>query len=105
MKRLIALLLVLTMALGMAACSPEALDEFLSDGDQTNGETPTLTVYPYTALSAGLDTGFRSQVYKNNGFQVNLWAWSGEKTNSILVSGNLPDIMYVDVGENLDNPS
>lgn len=104
MKKFIALLLVAAMALSMAACSPELLQQLggIGGGDVTNGEIPTLTVYPYTALNAGIDTGFRSQVYKNNGFQVNMWAWSAEKTNSILVSGNLPDIMYVAVGENLD---
>lgn len=103
MKKLIALLLVLAMAFSMAACSPEALDEFWGDDGEGNGEIVTLTVYPYTALNAGIDTGYRSEIYKKNGFQVNVWAWSAEKTNSILVSGNLPDIMYVDVGENLDN--
>ena len=105
MKKLIALFLIVAMTLSMAACSPELLQQLgagLSGGDITNGEVPTLTVYPYTALNAGIDTGFRSQVYKNNGFQVNVWAWSAEKTNSILVSGNLPDIMYVAVGEDLD---
>ena len=104
MKKLIALLLVLAMALSMGACSQEALDEFFGDDQGAgNGEIVTLTVYPYTALNAGIDTGYRSQIYKQNGFQVNVWAYSAEKTNSILVSGNLPDIMYVEVGENLDN--
>ena len=103
MKKIIALLLIVVMTISMAACSPEALDEFFGDGEQGNGEIVTLSVYPYTALNAGIDTGYRSQIYKQNGFQVNVWAWSAEKTNSILVSGNLPDIMYVAVGENLDN--
>ena len=102
MKKIIALLLIVVMTISMAACSPEALDEFFSDDEQGNGEIATLSVYPYTAFNAGIDTGYRSQIYKNNGFQVNVWAWSAEKTNSILVSGNLPDIMYVAVGDDLD---
>ena len=104
MKKLIALLLIVAMTLSMAACSPELLQQLggVVNGDVSNGDIPTLTVYPYTALNAGIDTGYRSQIYKNNGFQVNVWAWSAEKTNSILVSGNLPDIMYVAVGDDLD---
>ncbi len=101
MKKLLALLMALVMVLSMAACNPEASQDGPGNTGDT-GEIPTLTVYPYTALNAGVVTGYRSEIYKKNGFEVNIWAYSAEKTNSILVSGNLPDIMYVDVGENLD---
>lgn len=110
MKKIVALLLAVVMMLGLlAGCAP-ADDEPSasrkpkpSDGTPVNKEDlPVLDVYPYTALSAGVDTSFRSDVYADNGFQVNIWAWSAEKTNSILTSGNLPDIMYVEVGDTLD---
>ena len=102
MKKLIALLMVFVMAFGLVACTPSENGGGIFGGGGDDGELPTLNVYPYTALSAGVDTGYRSEIYKQNGFQVNIWAWSAEKTNSILTSGNLPDIMYVDVGDNLD---
>ncbi len=106
MKKLIALLMAVVMLFGMAACGttdnddPTPSDNGVVSGEK--GDLPVLTVYPYTALSAGVDTTFRSDIYAENGFQVNIWAWSDEKTNSILTSGNLPDIMYVEVGETLD---
>ena len=102
MKKLIALLLVFVMILGMTACTGEEFDDILGGGSSDNGEIPTLNVYPYTGLSAGVVGGYRSEIHKANGFQVNIWAYSPEKTNSILTSGNLPDIMYVPVGDNLD---
>lgn len=110
MKKLIALLLAVVMLLSLAACGPANDDPAGTTGSSVGGnntpankeDLPVLTVYPYTALSAGVDTGFRSDVHAKNGFQVNIWAWSDEKTNSILTSGNLPDIMYVNVGETLD---
>lgn len=106
------MIMAVVMLLGLAACgntnepvvkNPNITPTVNNSGEPIDKDAlPVLNVYPYTALSSGVDTGYRSDVYARNGFQVNIWAWSGEKTNSILTSGNLPDIMYVDVGENLD---
>ena len=114
MKKMIALLMAVVMVFGLVACAPAEqtpvtkpsvnINPTVNTSDEpiNKAELPVLTVYPYTAMSAGVDTGYRSDIYARNGFQVNIWAWSDEKTNSILTSGNLPDIMYVNTGDTLD---
>lgn len=57
---------------------------------------PTVTLYPKDAnLFSGLVTGFRGDLFAENGFQLEVWAYSDEKTNAILTGGDLPDMMYV----------
>ena len=64
---------------------------------------PTLSLYPANAsLASGLVEGWRSDFFAENGFQLEVWAHSADKTNAILASGDLPDIMYVQKGEQLD---
>lgn len=58
--------------------------------------TPTITMYPADAnLTSGLVSGYKGDYFKENGFDLEVWAYSDEKTNAILASGDLPDIMYV----------
>lgn len=118
MKKLTALVLALAMVFTLAACvntDPPATDPKETNPQETTPATrpsetkpvakedlPVLGVYPYVELSAGLDQTYRSDIYAENGFQVEIWAFSDEKTNAILTSGDLPDIMYVNVGETLD---
>lgn len=61
-----------------------------------SGEIPTITLYPSNAsMSSGTIGGYKGDYFKSRGFEVNIWAFSDEKTNAILSSGDLPDVMYV----------
>ena len=65
---------------------------------------PTLSLYSYNAgLSAGLVEGYRGDYFAEvGGFNLEVWAYSDEKTNAIMASGDLPDIMFLRKGDNLD---
>lgn len=61
-----------------------------------NGAVPTITFYPSAAnLSSGLVGGFRGDYFASRGFALDVWAYSDEKTNAILASGDLPDVMFI----------
>lgn len=112
-KRFAALGLTGAMALSMAACggstdSAAATDETASTSTAAStaagdsGEVTTITLYPRDAnLSSGLVSGYVGDYFASKGLAVDVWAYSDEKTNAILASGDLPDIMYVPV-KNLD---
>lgn len=56
----------------------------------------TVTLYPSDAnLQSGLVGGYKADIFADRGFAVEVWAYSDEKTNAILASGELPDLMYV----------
>jgi len=62
-------------------------------------EIPTLTLYPKdAALFSGLVTGYRGDYFAENGFNIEVWAYSDEKTNAMLTSGDFPDMMYIGAG-------
>jgi len=62
-------------------------------------EIPTLTLYPKdAALFSGLVTGYRGNYFAENGFNLEVWAYSDEKTNAMLTSGDFPDMMYIGAG-------
>jgi len=62
-------------------------------------EIPTLTLYPKdAALFSGLVTGYRGDYFAENGFNLEVWAYSDEKTTAMLTSGDFPDMMYVGKG-------
>ena len=65
---------------------------------------PTLSLYYYNAnLTAGLVEGYRGDYFaEEGGFNVEVWAYSEDKTNAIMASGDLPDIMFLKKGDNLD---
>lgn len=65
-------------------------------GTTTPDDVPTITLYPRDAnLTSGLVGGYKGDYFASRGFNVEVWAYSDEKTNAILASGNLPDIMLV----------
>lgn len=37
----------------------------------------------------------KADYFASRGFNVEVWAYSDEKTNAILASGDMPDIMYI----------
>ena len=112
-KRVAALGLTGAMALSMAACggssesttdsaSPEQASTATSTASGDNGAVTTITLYPRDAnLSSGVVTGYVGDYFASKGLAVDVWAYSDEKTNAILASGDLPDIMYVPI-KNLD---
>lgn len=74
------------------------LDAFES---QHSSNPVTISIYPNDAnLTSGTVSGYREDFFKTRGLAINVWAYSAEKTNAILASGDLPDIMYVNA-ENL----
>lgn len=66
-----------------------------------SGEPVTISMYPFNAsLTSGTVSGYLGDFFKTKGLAIDVWAYSDEKTNAILASGDLPDIMYVNA-ENL----
>ena len=62
----------------------------------SNGSAPTITFYPSAAnLSSGLVGGYKGEFFASRGFALDVWAYSDEKTNAILASGDLPDVMFI----------
>lgn len=115
-KRPFALGLAGAMALSMAACgssssstasstvaesaseSAESTAQFNIGevGTTTSADVPTITLYPRDAnLTSGLVSGYKGDYFASRGFNVEVWAYSDEKTNAILASGDMPDIMYI----------
>lgn len=115
-KTMLALLLTTAMV-AMTACGQQPQKQGASESESgsenteasaevssknNNGKLPTISLYPMNAnLTSGLVTGEKGEFFAENGFQLEVWAYSDEKTNAILASGDLPDIMYVS-RENLD---
>lgn len=85
MKKLVSLFMALVMLLGM--CS------FATAEEQT---LATVTVYPPDAtVASGNPPSYINRWFNEMGLDVQVWAYSAEKTNAILASGDLPDVMYV----------
>ena len=69
---------------------------------RTTGVT-TITLYPAAGnISSGLMGGWKGDYFASRGFALDVWAFSDERTNAILASGDLPDVMYVQL-QNLDD--
>lgn len=72
-------------------------------GTTTSEDVPTITFYPKDAnLTSGLVSGFKGEYFASRGFNLEVWAYSDEKTNAILASGDLPDVMVIPV-KNVDD--
>ena len=55
-----------------------------------------ITLYPIDAgAESGVRDGYIKELFAQNGLEVEIWAYSEDKTNAIMASGDLPDIMYV----------
>lgn len=111
--KLCALFLCVSMVLSMAACAKKNNDT--SGGNVTKAPTNeaatttpeggskvskedlvTITLYPAAGnIPSGIVGGYKGDYFASLGFQVEVWAYSDEKTNAILASGDLPDVMYV----------
>ena len=86
-----------TMKDAEGASETSSMDQGIkSSGSVDTSSLPTLTMYPaYASLTSGLVGGHKGEFFAENGFNLEVWAYSDEKSNAILASGDLPDIMYV----------
>ena len=59
-------------------------------------ELTTITIYPQNSnLTSGKVGGWLGDFFAEFGLEIEVWAYSDDKTNAILASGDLPDIMYL----------
>ncbi|MCD7955627.1 MAG: extracellular solute-binding protein [Lachnospiraceae bacterium] len=97
LKKAAALCMAGTLVLGLASVGGEGSITASASDDLT-----TITLYPRDAnLTSGVVSGYMGDYLASLGLEVEVWAYSDEKTNAILASGDLPDIMYVST-DNLD---
>lgn len=105
--RLLALGISSAMMLSLAACGNsaetkgsktenEASKNESNEKSSDKGKLTSITVYPANAtVSSGLVEGFKGDVFAEYGIAPEIWAYSEEKTNAILASGDLPDVMLI----------
>ena len=90
MKKLLALALVLVMMASAAVAEVNAAGK--GDWD----ELTTITLYSNTAnLQSGVQGGYWGDIAKWYGLSIDVWAYSDDKTNAIMASKSLPDVMVV----------
>jgi len=70
-----------------------------SEKEEEPLEIQSITLYPKDAnLFSGLVTGYRGEALAAHGIELEVWAYSDEKTNAMLTSGDFPDMMYIGKG-------
>lgn len=115
-KKLTALILAIAMMLTIAGCGDSNKQTEQSKSSQAEGNTKVeesskaeesskveepleitkITLYPNNAnLTSGIKDGHIKELFAKHGLEVEVWAYSDDKTNAILTSGDLPDVMYV----------
>lgn len=96
-KRFAAFFLSLVTALSLTGCgaAPDGGDESQKAVNNTNGaETEAITLYPYNAgLQSGPVTGWLGEYLAEKGISLEVIPYSEEKTQAMLASGSLPDII------------
>jgi hypothetical protein len=107
-KRIFMLVLSIAMLLTMAACNvvpngtPSNADKATPTPAPTTVQTEPqkidrVTMYPINSVvPSGLVEGYKAKILAEKGLEVEVWAFSDERTNAILASGDLPDVMYID---------
>ena len=81
-----------------AAASAQETTKGTEAAETTSGkqDVTTITLYPANAnLQSGLVGGYKGDLFAEYGVALDVWAYSDEKTNAILASGVLPDVMFV----------
>ena len=104
-KRIVAWLLIMTMVLGLAGCgAASAGSTASSEGGSTAQEgsaAKTITLYPYNAgLQSGPVTGWLGDYLLEKGIILEVIPYSEEKTQAMLASGSLPDIVVFNSATN-----
>ena len=107
-KRMLALTLASAMVL--TACGQEPANtseikesegtEVVSEGTEVVSSEPKeiskITMFPADAkLFSGPVTGYRGDILAEHGIELEIWAYSEEKLNGMLTTGDFPDMMYV----------
>ena len=88
-NKLIALAVATIMSLSIVACGSEKTSA-------DNGDVTSITLYPANAsLTSGVVGGYMGEYLASRGLEIEVWAYSDDKTNAIMSSGDLPDVMYV----------
>jgi putative aldouronate transport system substrate-binding protein len=111
-QRILVLALSFVMLFTLAACNVPTNDSQSNAADPTAVPTPgsvsteepadaqkieKVTLYPgNSATPSGLVEGYKAKIFAERGLEVEVWAFSDERTNAILASGDLPDVMYID---------
>ena len=116
MKKIITLLLALSMVIALTSCggqtstnatekptqketSTEKAAESMKESTEEKKEPVTITLYPTDAnLTSGRVGGWLGDYLLEQGIILDIWAYSDEKSNAIFASGELPDIMYIAKG-------
>ena len=104
-KRIVAWLLIMTMVLGLAGCGAASAGSTAgSEGGSTAQEgsaAKTITLYPYNAgLQSGPVTGWLGDYLLERGIILEVIPYSEEKTQAMLASGSLPDIVVFNSATN-----
>lgn len=104
-KRIVAWLLIMTMVLGLAGCGAASAGSTAgSEGGSTAQEgsaAKTITLYPYNAgLQSGPVTGWLGDYLLEKGIILEVIPYSKEKTQAMLASGSLPDIVVFNSATN-----
>lgn len=104
-KRIVAWLLIMTMILGLAGCGAASAGSTAgSEGGSTAQEgsaAKTITLYPYNAgLQSGPVTGWLGDYLLEKGIILEVIPYSEEKTQAMLASGSLPDIVVFNSATN-----
>lgn len=83
-------------AAALTACGADSDSASTAASASTSTGPQTITFYPSAAnVSSGLVNGFKGDYFASRGFNLEIWAYSDEKTNAILASGDLPDVMFI----------
>ena len=119
-KRALLILLALTMLLSVTACSktseqptaeqPAAEEAPAKAEEKTETKAEEKTEEPLeilkttlygnsTSLESGTREGYMKDLFAKYGLEVEVWAFSEDKTNAMLASGDLPDVMYVTIDQ------
>lgn len=83
-------------AAALSACGGDSNSTSTAASGPASSGPQTITFYPSAAnVSSGLVNGFKGDYFASRGFNLEVWAYSDEKTNAILASGDLPDVMFI----------
>lgn len=115
-KRMLALSLAAVMSL--TACGqttnsnnvPSEKEETTVTSEPVTEETKEapkeivpVTMYPSsTSITSGVISGWKGDMLADIGVQLEVWAFSGDKTNAILASEELPDLFFVSSKDQLE---
>lgn len=67
-----------------------------SEAKKGSEKLTRISLYPPDgSISSGVVGGWKGEYFASLGFELEVWAYSEEKTNAILASGDLPDVMCV----------